>query len=172
MGSHRAIVLPIFGDGISTQEGSKWKHSRNMLGSQLQQEHYKSLEVFREAVDHLIQLVRDANGPIDLEPLFYRLTLGTTTAFLFGESIQSLITPEAVGERDFATAFCTAQKWVIKRFRLLDLYWLVDGREFRQACRDVHGFVDQIIDRNLSGDSGKYIYLDTVAKNTPDRAAL
>jgi cytochrome P450 len=172
MGPRRAITFPMFGDGIFTQEGPEWKHSRDMLRPQLQHKQYESLEIFREAVDDLIQLVRDANGSIDLQPLFFRLTLDTTTAFLFGESIQSLVTSEAVGERTFATAFNTAQKGVTKRFRLLDFYWLVNGREFRKACRDVHDFVDQIIDRNLSGDSGKYIFLDTVAENTPNRAAL
>jgi cytochrome P450 len=178
MGPRRAITFPMFGDGIFTQEGPEWKHSRDMLRPQLQHKQYESLEIFREAVDDLIQLVRDANGTIDLQPLFFRLTLDTTTAFLFGESIRSLIVPEAVGERTFATAFNTAQKWVTKRFRLLDLYWLVNGKEFRQACRDVHEFADQIIDRNLSTDrgetdnSGRYVFLDTVAQNTSDRAAL
>jgi cytochrome P450 len=168
----------MFGDGIFTQEGPEWKHSRNMLRPQLQHKQYESLEAFREAVDDLIQLIRDAKGPIDLQPLFFRLTLDTTTAFLFGESMRSLITPEAVGERTFATAFNTAQKWVTKRFRLPDFYWLVNGKEFRQACRDVHEFADQIIDRNLSSsrdetdDSGKHVFLETVAQNTSDRAAL
>lgn len=178
MGPRRAITFPMFGDGIFTQEGPEWKHSRDMLRPQLQHRQYENLEVFRTAVDDLIQLVQKSNGTIDLQPLFFRLTLDTTTAFLFGESVRSLITPEAVGESTFATAFNTAQQWVTKRFRLLDLYWLISGREFRQACHDVHKFADQIIDRNLSSnrsendDSGRYVFLDTVAQSTSDRTAL
>ena len=168
----------MFGDGIFTQEGAAWKHSRDMLRPQLQHKQYESLEVFRTAVDDLIHLIQENTGVVDLQPLFFRLTLDTTTAFLFGESVRSLITPEAVGEGTFATAFNTAQQWVTKRFRLLDLYWLIGGKEFQQACNDVHKFADQIIDRNLSEDrdesdqSGKYVFLDTVAKNTSDRTAL
>jgi cytochrome P450 len=137
-----------------------------MLRPQLQHKQYENLEVFRTAVDDLIQRIQDNNGVIDLQPLFFRLTLDTTTA------------PEAVGERTFATAFNTAQRWVTNRFRLLDLYWLIDGKEFQQACQDVHHFADQIIDRNLSSDrtdhdnAGKYVFLDTVAKETSDRTAL
>jgi cytochrome P450 len=92
--------------------------------------------------------------------------------------VRSLITPEAAGERTFATAFNTAQQWVMTRYRLLDLYWLINGKEFRQACDDVHRFADQIIDRNISSskseseDSGRYVFLDTVAQGTADRAAL
>jgi cytochrome P450 len=178
MGPRRAITFPMFGDGIFTQEGAEWKHSRDILRPQLQHRQYESLEVFRVAVDDLVRLVRESKGAVDLQPLFFRLTLDTTTAFLFGESMRSLITPEAVGERTFATAFNTAQQWVTKRFRLLDLYWMINGREFRQACQDVHEFADQIIDRNLSSDrsepkdTGKYVFLDTVAQNTSDRTAL
>jgi cytochrome P450 len=168
----------MFGDGIFTQEGPEWKHSRDMLRPQLQHKQYESLDVLRTAVDDLIERIQESSGVLDLQPLFFRLTLDTTTAFLFGESVRSLITPEAVGERTFATAFNTAQRWVTNRFRLLDLYWLVDGKEFRQACSDVHNFADQIIDRNLSSDrsekkdSEKYVFLDTVAKGTTDRTAL
>lgn len=178
MGPRRDITFPMFGDGIFTQEGAEWKHSRDILRPQLQHKQYENLEVFRSAVDDLIGILEKSDGAIDLQPLFFRLTLDTTTAFLFGESVRSLITPEAIEENTFASAFNTAQQWVTKRFRLLDLYWLINGKEFRQACQDVHKFADQIIDRNLSsgrsahGDSGRYVFLDTVANNTSDRDAL
>ena len=178
MGPRRAITFPMFGDGIFTQEGPEWKQSRDMLRPQLQYKQYENLKIFQPSVDDLIQLIQESDGKIDLQPLFFRLTLDTTTAFLFGESVRSLITPEAVGERTFATAFNTAQQWVTKRFRLLDLYWLINGKEFRQACRDVHKFADQIIDRNLSSDrdddnnSGRHVLLNTVAQSASDRDAL
>jgi cytochrome P450 len=168
----------MFGDGTFTQEGPDWKHSRDILRLQLQHKQYKSLDVLRTVVDDLIQRIQEGSGAVDLQPLFFRLTLDTTTAFLFGESVRSPITPEAVGEHTFATAFNTAQRWVTNRFGLLDLYWFEDSREFRQAFQDVHNFADHIIDRNLSsdrsgaGDSGKYVFLDTVAKGTSDRTAL
>lgn len=168
----------MFGDGIFTQEGCQWKHSREMLRPQLQHKQYETLEVLRSAVEDLIQRIQESTGPIDLQPLFFRHTLDTTTSFLFGESARSLLTPEAVIERTFATAFDTAQRWVTNRFRLLNLYWLVDSRGFRQACRDVHSFADQIIDQNLAINPndktrcGRYVFLDAIAKETSDRAAL
>ncbi|PVH94679.1 cytochrome P450 alkane hydroxylase [Periconia macrospinosa] len=180
IGPRRAITFPMFGDGIFTQEGPAWKHSRDLLRPQLQHKQYEDLEVFEEAVDDLIDLLKkeSENGIIDLQPLFFRLTLDITTAFLFGESVRSLITPEAAGEHTFANAFNTAQQWVTKRFRLLDLYWLVNGKEFRQACDDVQTFADNLIDRNLSPKrarsekKGKYVFLDTIAQNYTDRSAL
>lgn len=174
MGPRRAISLPMFGEGIFVQEGAAWKHSRDLLRPQFLHKQYEDLKVFRETVDDLIAVV-PRSGIVDLQPLFFRLTLDTTTAFLFGESVQSLRAPESAGEQTFADAFNTAQEFVVKRFRLQDLYWLIGGSKFRRSCRDVHEFADQIIDRNLNRGSekgNKYVFLDTVAKNTQDRSEL
>ena len=178
LGPRRAILFPAFGDGIFTQEGADWKHSRDMLRPQLQHKHYENLEILQEATDDLIRLVRERDGIVDLQPLFFRLTLDTTTAFLFGESTRSLAHPEVVGERNFADAFNTAQQWAVIRYRLQDLYWMIDGRGFRKACRDVREFADKIIDRNIlsnrckTDDEGKHVFLDAVAQHASNRAAL
>jgi cytochrome P450 len=177
MGPRRKITFPLFGDGIFIQEGEDWKHSRELLRPQFHFKQYADLEIFREAVDNLIDNIPKEGGVIDLQPLFFRLTLDITTAFLFGESIQSLKTPESAGEQTFAESFNIAQEYVTKRFRLLDLYWLIGGKRFQEACSNVHHFADQIIDRNLSlhseGDEEKkYVFLRTLAKNTLDRTAL
>ncbi|KAA6409046.1 MAG: cytochrome P450 alkane hydroxylase [Lasallia pustulata] len=171
MGVRRAITFPMLGDGIFTQEGAPWKHSREMLRPHFQHRQYDDLEVFRESVDNLIDNIK--GGVIDLQPLFFRLTLDTTTAFLFGESVNSLKAPKTVGEQNFTSAFNTAQEYVAKRFRLLDLYWFIGGKKFQEACDNVHRFADQIIDRNLGrGSKDEESFLDNVAKNTPNRDAL
>lgn len=150
-----------------------------MLRPQFHFKQYTNLEIFREAVDNLIDNVPQGGGVVDLQPLFFRLTLDVTTAFLFGESIQSLKLPESAGEQTFAESFNIAQDYVAKRFRLLDLYWLIGGKRFRDACNDVHRFADQIIDRNLSPDAdsdedmeNKYVFLRTLSENDPARTAI
>ncbi|KAN0081841.1 Cytochrome P450 [Elaphomyces granulatus] len=175
-GLRRAIAFPMFGDGIFTQDGDSWKHSREILKPQFVYGEYENLDVFKEPIDDLLQTL-SKRGNVDLQPLFFRFTLDVTTAFLFGESIYSLRSPVSAGEHTFASAFNTAQKYVAKRFRLLDLYWLVGGKEFRQACETVHRFADQIIDRNLNPnhtnvDNINGNFLNSLAKNCPDRVAL
>ncbi|KIW02606.1 hypothetical protein, variant [Verruconis gallopava] len=177
MGPRRDITFPMFGDGIFTQEGAAWKHSRDMIRPQLMYKQYSDLELFREPVDDLIQNVEESGGIVDLQELFFRMTLDVTTAFLFGESVRSLKAPDSTGEQTFADAFNTAQSYVVQRFRLLDLYWLIGGSKFRKACSDVHRFADQIIERNLSRDrtkdnQGQYVFLDAIAEHAPDRTAL
>ncbi|OAL29465.1 hypothetical protein AYO20_09202 [Fonsecaea nubica] len=179
MGLRREITFPMFGDGIFTQEGAAWKHSRDLLRPRFVHKQYENLDIFRDAIDDLLNAISSCGGVVDLQPLFFRLTLDTTTAYLFGESVRSLRTPESAGEKSFAVAFNPAQAYVAKRFRLLDLYWMIGGKPFREACRNVHKFADQIIDRNLlhkgksvGGDERGLGFLDTVAKEIPDRRAL
>ncbi|KAI1419969.1 cytochrome P450 alkane hydroxylase [Xylaria sp. FL1777] len=167
-GPRRDITFPMFGDGIFTQEGDAWKHSREMLRPQLFHRQYEDLQVFQQPVEDLLRVLPKAGGVVDLQPLFFRLTLDVTTAFLFGKSINSLLTPENSQEQTFAQAFDTAQSYVASRFRLLDLYWLIGGRKWRDACAQVHMFADQIIDQNLSNN----VFLKTVAEASPDRASL
>ncbi len=170
----------MFGDGIFTQEGQAWKTSRQILRPQFHHRQYEDLEVFEDSVKELLEAItreKTENDVIDLQPLFFRFTLDTTTAFLFGESVHSLKAPESAGEQTFGDAFNTAQEFIAKRFRLLDLYWLIGGKTFRDACQKINDFADKIIDINLSRDAkandrGKYVFLDSVAESTPDRAAL
>ncbi|OBT56020.1 hypothetical protein VE04_03687 [Pseudogymnoascus sp. 24MN13] len=118
-----------------------------------------------------------SGGVVDLQPLFFRLALDVTTAFLFGVSIESLKAGKGSGEQAFANAFNIAQDYVARRFRLLDLYWLIGAKNFRDACETVHSFADKIIDRNLShemtdGEEDQYVFLQAMAKKIPSRTAL
>ncbi|KAK4446132.1 cytochrome P450 alkane hydroxylase, partial [Podospora aff. communis PSN243] len=180
-GPRREIAFPMFGDGIFTQEGEAWKHSRMMLRPQLTHRQYEDLKLFDGPLNDLLDSLPHSGGIIDLQPLFFRFTLDVTTAFLFGESVRSLKSAAGSPEQNFATAFDLAQSYVIQRFRLLDLYWLIGGRKFREACRQVNEFADKVIDQNLdegissqqdNSETGRYVFLRAAAKSFPDRAAL
>ncbi|KAJ9496491.1 hypothetical protein H2202_008154 [Exophiala xenobiotica] len=178
MGLRRAITFPMFGDGIFTQEGPAWKHSRDLLRPQFVHKQYDDLKVVGDAIEDLLTAIPSAGGIIDLQPLFFRLTLDVTTAFLFGNSVRSLRAPNSAAEQTFADAFNIAQEYVAKRFRLLDVYWLIGGPKFQQACADVHNFADRIIKQNLAqekrGTAGeeRHTFLTTVSEIIPDRNAL
>ena len=177
MGLRREITFPMFGDGIFTQDGDAWKQSRELLRPQFHFKKYVDLDFFGDACDNLLANIPASGGVVDLQPLFFRLTLDVTTAFLFGESIESLKAGEGPGEQTFADASNTAQDYVARRFRLLDLYCLIGGKDFRDACETVHSFADKIINRNLSheiieGEEGQYFFLQAMAKKTPSRIAL
>ena len=163
----------MFGEGIFTQEGAAWKQSRDLLRAPLQHKHYENLDVFEDSVNDLIDILSRQSGLVDLQPLFFRLTLDITTKFLFGESVHSLKAPKSANEQRFSEAFNTAQAVVPKRFRLQDTYWMIGGSEFRRACSDVHKFADQLIDRDISRGYGKSNgFMNELAGSTADRVAL
>ena len=123
-----------------------------------------------------MECIATAGNTVDLQPLFFRFTLDTTTAFLFGESVYSL---SASGrETKFEEAFNVAQEFIAKRFRLLDLYWLINGKRFQDACAFIHRYADEILDRSLKPTDDKqernsrYIFLDAVIREYPERMAL
>lgn len=161
-GPRSKIFGPLLGDGIFTQDHREWKHSRKLLSPQFGKNYYRDLDFFGEHVDNLCsQIPKDGNS-IDLQPLFFKFTLDTTTALLFGTSVYSLREDRSESVREFEKAFDIAQQYLVKRYRLLDLYWLIGGREFWQACDTVHKFVDRIADQGLEA-------LDKADQQKPDR---
>ena len=71
-----------------------WKLSRQQLRPQFHYKQYENLTVFDQAIDNLLQAIARSQtdkGVTDLQPHFFNFTLDTTTAFLFGKDIQSLL---------------------------------------------------------------------------------
>lgn len=105
------------------------------------------MDVFREHVDNLFAFLHSAKGTIDLQPLFFKLTLDTTTALLLGRSVYSLRANDIndTGNKAFAEHFDIAQGGLAKRFRLAPWHSLYSPPQFRRSCSIVHEFVDDYI---------------------------
>ena len=115
---------------------------------------------------------------MDLQPLFFRLTLNTTMFLLFGQMQNDAA---ASGDAKFAEAFNLAQDYLARRGRLGDLYWLIGGQKFRDACRTVHQFVDSIVDKALQASNAaaggshiksNYVFVDALIQETKDPVVL
>ena len=175
----RGIVLPLLGRGIFTEDGRAWAHSRALMRPHFAREQISDLRLEESHVQNMmLALPVDETGwtssVVDLQDLFFRLTLDSATEFLFGESanVQLAELPEALRPaqpsaavrvdssaqdevtRRFAEAFDLGQKWIAKRARFSDKYWLVTSREFRSACKQTHEFVDRYVRLALRDDKG------------------
>ena len=146
-----------------------------MLRPQFFRSEYASLDLFREQMNDLLDCIPKQSSIIDLQDLFYKFTLDTTSSFLFGESLCSLKGPSA-GETYFAEAFHLAQDYLARRYRLGKFYWLMGGIRFRTACSTVHRFVDEVIKRSSRVTQHtkpkRYVFFDEVARETLDRRVL
>jgi cytochrome P450 len=146
-----------------------------MLRPQFARQQYQDLDIFREHVDDLIASIEKSSQGLDLQSLFFRFTLDTTSAFLFGQSTYSLRANQSGDDLVFAANFDIAQDYVVQRYRYLDLYWLIGGKRFREACASVHHFIENIIDQRTKSDSdgaGRYVFIDAIAQDSQNRKSL
>lgn len=153
-----------------------------MLRPQFMSNRTQTFVQLQKHVDDLMATIPEGS-PTDLQQLFFRYTLDTTTSLLFGRSLDTL-TKESIGddEASFAEAFNVAQDFLAKRGRLGDLYWLIGGRKFRNACEQVHSFVDSMIADALRARNARvegkaavqldYVFLDALIEETQDPVAL
>jgi len=173
------VFKPLLGSGIFTQEGSAWKHSRELLRKQFIRAQYQNLDQFREHIDNLIACIPN-EGIVDLQPLFFNLTLDTATALLLGRSVYSLRADidQDAGNRVFAESFTAAQEGLAKRFRIAPWHFLYNPPAFRKACSNVHRFIEEYIkQRNVErqavgSDDEKYGFIDQVAQESVGTADL
>lgn len=172
------IFAPLLGNGIFTQEGPAWKHSRELLRKQFARVQSRNLSHFHEHVDNLIACI-PSSGVVDLQPLFFNLTLDTTTALLFGKSVYSLKADidQDADNKLFAESFNIAQEGLAKRFRIAPWHCLYNPPAFQKACANVHRFVEQYIDNldlsdNDSLDERSYGFIQKVALESASKQAL
>ncbi|KAK4042728.1 cytochrome P450 [Parachaetomium inaequale] len=147
-GCRPAVFAPLLGNGIFTQEGARWRHSRDLLRKQFVRAQYQDLRHLHEHVGNLIECIPTKEGTVvDLQPLFFNLTLDVATDLLFGRSVHSLRAgvDQAAENREFAEGFDAAQEGLAKRFRLAPFHAVYNPASFRRACRNVHRFVERYI---------------------------
>lgn len=139
LGSRSMCLFPLLGEGIFTQDGSAWKHSRELLERQFARVRGAGIAVFGQYATDLLDAIAaeeraSASGVIDLQPHFFDYTLGTTTDLLFGEPHSSLPKTDRDALRDnFDYASQISAIWL----RLAKLAWFYEPPTFRNACKGV-----------------------------------
>lgn len=171
----------MLGHGIFTQNGAEWKQSRDLLRPIFNHQRTEYFSYIKQAVSNLLVRATEPTkeGFVDLQPLFFLLTLDVTTAAVLGTSTNSLKDQGGKVGLAFADAFDTGQHYLAVRGRLGDLYWLFGGKKFKAACDFVHSFVDNIVAVALNKTSGgpssgmeeekeNYLFIDALIARTRD----
>ncbi len=178
VGRDRAhMIEPLFGKGgIFTEDGASWKASRKLLQPQFNHSQYEDLKRLDKVIQTFFTVLAPHNT-VNLQPYFFKLTLDITTDFLFGQSVNSLTSPDESKNAQFAIAFDRAQDYVARRARLPSSFsWLVNSKASREACKIVHAFADEIIDqhfvKNQETSQDRYVFLHMLAQTCQDRILL
>ena len=130
LGSRPHIFRPLLGRGIFALEGDAWKCSRDLIRKQLSRINDGGYDLLEGPVDEMLQNMLDAGPLLDLQPLFYRLTLQITTDLLLHGSDSGI----SKDSTSFARAFDRAQDGLAKRFRIAPWHNLYRPRSFTLAC--------------------------------------
>lgn len=83
--ARHGVFHPLLGDGIFTLDGHGWEHSRALLRPQFARDQITQLENMEEHVQTLMDCIPTDGSPVNLQELFFELTIDTATEFLFGE---------------------------------------------------------------------------------------
>src|ERR1700761_8106228 len=116
-----------------------------MLRRQFARVQARDLETFTGQVEALISTFRDSKGVVDLQPAFFRFTLSTTTALLFGESIDETLSEAEQAE--FAEHFDSATWATAVRLPLAHLSFLYNTPSYRKSCKIVRRYADYFIEK-------------------------
>ena len=186
LGAREQNFRPLLGHGIFTQNGASWRASRDLLRPIFNHHRTEYFSLIQLAVDSLLSRITSetsqAQSVVDLQPLFFLLTLDVTTAAVLGTSTNSLQDQDNQLGLQFARAFDSGQHYLAVRGRLGDFYWVLGGKEFKNACNFVHSFVDNIVTSNLERkveqdalgvpEKERYLFIDALLQETTDAKVI
>lgn len=184
LGTRHHQFFPLLGDGIFTLDGSGWHHSRAMLRPQFSREQVSRVDSLEAHIQHLINAIEQntkLGKYVDIQSLFFYLTIDTATEFLFGESV-SLLTggnPRIPDAKEFGEAFNRAQFLLAVRANAQDFHPLVTSKQFKRDCDLCKSLTDSFVklaldryNQNCEKTQDSYIFLDELTKETRDPEIL
>jgi cytochrome P450 len=186
---HRqAIFTNLLGHGIFNADGERWANSRHLLRPNFARDQVADLEAFERHVKLMFKHIPRDGTTIDLQELFFRLTLDTATEFLFNHSTNSLRMVGQGGENNedvvFGKAFNLAQDNITTRFRYGPFYRFMDNVEAEKAIQICHAYIDRFVDDALKirqdldaekmdgSGKDKYFFIQEVARQTTDKQRI
>jgi cytochrome P450 len=172
----KAAFHPIFGHGIFSTDGKEWEASRALLRPNFARSQVGDLDTFETHISKLIARIPRDGSTVDLQPLFFMLTLDSATEFLFGSSTDTLGndgTSHEMGVK-FAEAFTYATEIAGLETRVGKLAVLMPDKRYTDSVNFIHtyvrGYVQKAVDLHKSGktlekaDGEKYVFLEELAK--------
>ncbi|KAL8763352.1 MAG: hypothetical protein Q9184_000823 [Pyrenodesmia sp. 2 TL-2023] len=195
--ARRGILATYVGTGLLTNEGQAWKLSRSRVRPQFSQVSVSNLALYkRHAQDLFLKLAPDTDGwtgNINLQPLFFKLTLDAATEFFYGQSVhsQNPAAQTALGGHgkarppngeEFNACVDAAADWVSHMSILGKWYKFAPARQFKRSRAKIYGMVDWYVQEALGrvatksstepSESSRFVLLDELVKFTHDKIWL
>ncbi|KAJ9611983.1 hypothetical protein H2200_003578 [Cladophialophora chaetospira] len=194
----RDVFLPVFGHGIFANDGAAWERSRSLVRPNFTRQQVADLDMFEVHVSHLIDSIPRDGSTVDLQDLFFGLTMDSATEFLFGKSTNTLAPGlETKSASEFVKAFvfvtegefipndrlCMAAAEGItasaNNFRSGGLAEWIPDAKWRKSVKIMHQFADEIVQQAIDelktgkqNPDSRYVFLHALLNQTQDPYAL
>lgn len=176
--------VPLLGHGIFTTDGAAWQASRDLLRPNFARSQVGDLATFEIHVNQLIKAIPNDGSTVNLQDLFFMLTMDSATEFLFGESTECLSLESSHDNIEFAEAFNRSQEAVARSFRIGKIGGWLRGSMTKKDSKYCQDFVDKFVRKGLeyrkkldrektdakAGD--RYVFLYELVKRTTDPVRL
>ncbi|KAL4877890.1 cytochrome P450 [Aspergillus karnatakaensis] len=186
MGDRLQVFGTFFGKGIFTSDGEDWSRSRHMVKPNFVKDQVAHLDIFEELLDDFFALIPSDGSTVDLQDLFFGLTIDSATEFLYGHSVHSLkkqLSGVSTKEPDFSEAYNYSLEYITKNSRLGPLMAFNRDPKAAEANRICHEVVDQYVDKAVrvrerydeekgQTEGRRYTFLQGLAQQTGDRTRI
>jgi cytochrome P450 len=189
IGNRTASFTPLLGHGIFNADGERWASSRHLLRPSFSRDQIADLEAFERHFKIMLRHIPKNGATVDLQELFFHLSIDTASEFLFNHSANTLRMVGQDGENNedviFAKAFSIAQDDIVTRVRLGPIDRFRKKTKETEAIQICHAYVDKYVDVALryrkdmneekevgSQQEERYVFIQELAKQTTDRNRL
>ncbi|KAK8024540.1 n-alkane-inducible cytochrome P450 [Apiospora rasikravindrae] len=177
-------ITPFTGRGVSSADGEKWQSSRELIKPYFERASIRNLNRLKGHVDRLLANIPTDASTVDMQPLFQRYFLDTSTDFLFGETVDSLRQPQMSWP---SNDMRVVQAGLRLRLQLSSFMFLHRDQKWHAACKRIHNWLDGYIDKaylqlaeeTAEGKPATYPngkprddFLWTIARQMPDKLEL
>ena len=167
------VFEPLIGKGIMSTDGAYWAHSRALLQPIFSRTHFANYSAFEIHVARLIDLIPKDGSTVDLQPLFAKLALDSSSEFIFGTSLGLLSATPTNGAQTFWEDYSYAQRGVGRRLQLPRWSVFTRDKKFWDSCAATRTFVEKYVDEALSHhtekESERAVLAYGLSKIVPDR---
>ena len=151
VGPIRKSAASFVGFGIFLTDGPAWQHSRNVLRPIFNKSQLADMSILKQHTLNLMSKIPFDGTTVDLQPLFFQLSIDIASHVLLGESTNCLTsTSDTTPGRQMASAFQRCIEYFGKGgdIKVLGIGW--PNRQYKRDCAYLHKYIDSVINTALT----------------------
>ncbi|KAK5995320.1 Cytochrome P450 monooxygenase himC [Cladobotryum mycophilum] len=146
-----SAMAGLLGSGIFTLNGHSWFASRGVLRTSIaKQDKEASIQKLERHFQALLGRIPNDGAVLDLQPLFFWLTMDFATEFLMGHSTNMLDPAASHGkEQQFVDDYLTCSTEIVKKMQLGPLQHFSFNPSAYRARKRIFRYIEDFIDESL-----------------------